>query len=129
MAYWNNGITTLQTPTLRYSNTPVLTFMKANILVVDDTRDNLRLLNNILTEQGYQVRPVSQGKRAISAAQTKPPDLILLDIMMPEMDGYAVCKVLKADERTHDIPVIFISALDETMVMRWEMSFCKNWQD
>ncbi len=89
--------------------------MKANILVVDDTRDNLRLLNNILTGQGYLVRPVSLGDRAIAAARSKPPDLVLLDIMMPEMDGYAVCNALKADERTCDIPVIFISALNETL--------------
>jgi diguanylate cyclase (GGDEF)-like protein len=90
------------------------TIQPPNILVVDDTRDNLRLLANILTEQGYQVRPVPQGSRAITAAQSKPPDLILLDIMMPGMDGYAVCEALKADERTRDIPVIFISALNET---------------
>ncbi|MCP4395877.1 MAG: diguanylate cyclase [bacterium] len=85
-----------------------------NILVVDDTRDNLRLLSNILSEKGYQVRPVSQGSRAISAAQSKVPDLILLDIMMPEMNGYQVCQALKADERTCDVPIIFISALNET---------------
>ncbi len=89
--------------------------MQANILAVDDTRENLRLLSNILTEQGYLVRPVPLGSRAISAAQSKPPDLILLDIMMPGMDGYAVCTALKADERTCDIPVIFISALNETV--------------
>ena len=88
--------------------------MNANILVVDDTRDNLRLLSNILAEQGYAVRPVSRGSRAIVAAQSKPPDLILLDIMMPEMDGYTVCNALKEDERTCDIPIIFISALNET---------------
>ncbi len=88
--------------------------MQANILVVDDTRDNLRLLSNILTEQGYLVRPVSLGARAVAGARAKPPDLILLDIMMPDMDGYAVCEALKADERTRDIPVIFISALHET---------------
>ncbi len=88
--------------------------MNANILVVDDTHDNLRLLQNILAEQGYLVRPVSQGRRAIAAAISKPPDLILLDIMMPGMDGYAVCEALKADERTCDIPIIFISALNET---------------
>ncbi len=88
--------------------------MQANILVVDDTRDNLRLLSNILTEQGYRVRPVSLGARAVAGVRAKPPDLILLDIMMSDMDGYAVCEALKADERTRDIPVIFISALNET---------------
>lgn len=88
--------------------------MKANILVVDDTRDNLRLLSNILTEQGYLVRPVSKGSKALSATKAKLPDLILLDIMMPDMDGYTVCEQLKADERTRDVPIIFISALNET---------------
>ncbi len=89
--------------------------MTANILVVDDNRDNLRLLHDLLTEQGYIVRPVALGIRAITAAQSKLPDLILLDIMMPEMDGYAVCDALKADDRTRHVPVIFISALNETI--------------
>ena len=84
-----------------------------NILVVDDTRDNLRLLSELLTRHGYDVRPVSNGRRAISSAQSKVPDLILLDIMMPDMDGYDVCEQLKADERTRDVPIIFISALQE----------------
>lgn len=86
---------------------------KFNILVVDDTHDSLRLLSKILTEQGYQVRPVSNGSRALRAAKAKPPDLILLDIMMPDLDGYAVCEQLKADERTCDVPIIFISALED----------------
>jgi two-component system, NtrC family, sensor kinase len=84
-----------------------------NILVVDDTPDNLRLLVGILAEQGYKVRPVPSGKLALSAAQGMPPDLILLDIKMPEMDGYEVCERLKADRRTCDIPVIFLSALND----------------
>jgi two-component system sensor histidine kinase/response regulator len=84
-----------------------------NILVVDDTPDNLRLLVSILAEQGYDVRPASDGEFALQSARATPPDLILLDIKMPGMDGYAVCQHLKADDRTRDIPVIFISALDE----------------
>ncbi len=88
---------------------------KGNILLVDDTLDNLRVLSNLLTEQGYYVRPVPDGRQALSAAARKPPDLILLDIMMPGMDGYEVCRRLKADERTREIPVIFISAIDETL--------------
>ncbi len=84
-----------------------------SILVVDDTPDNLRLLVGLLTEQGYKIRPVTSGKMALSAAQGMPPDLILLDINMPEMDGYQVCEQLKADERTRDIPVIFLSALND----------------
>jgi sigma-B regulation protein RsbU (phosphoserine phosphatase) len=85
---------------------------KANILVVDDTPANLRLLSGMLAEQGYKVRSVINGQMALTAAQAAPPDLILLDINMPEMNGYEVCERLKTDERTGDIPIIFISALD-----------------
>ena len=84
-----------------------------NILVVDDTPQNLHLLVDILTEYDYKVRPVPNGKLAISAAKISPPDLILLDIMMPGLDGYQVCKQLKSDPETKDIPVIFISAIGE----------------
>lgn len=84
-----------------------------SILVVDDTPDNLRLLVGLLTAQGYKIRPVTSGKMALSAAQGMPPDLILLDINMPEMNGYQVCEQLKAEERTRDIPVIFLSALND----------------
>jgi PAS domain S-box-containing protein len=85
-----------------------------NILIVDDTPNNLRLLSQILTERGYQVRAALNGPRALAAVQTTPPDLILLDIMMPEMDGYEVCHRLKADLKTSGIPILFISALNET---------------
>ncbi|MFM9263698.1 response regulator [Tychonema sp. BBK16] len=88
---------------------------QGNILVVDDTLENLHLLSGILSKKGYQVRPVPNGKLALSAAQRIPPDLVLLDIMMPEMDGYEVCQQLKADEATKDIPVIFISAINDVM--------------
>ena len=88
---------------------------KANIMIVDDTLDNLRLLSKVLIDQGYKVRGVSNGPRALKAAQLAPPDLVLLDILMPGMDGYAVCKAFKADERIKDIPVIFLSALDEAV--------------
>ncbi len=93
--------------------TPVPALHQHSILVVDDTRDNLRLLARMLSEQGYHVRTVTSGQRALVSAQFDPPDLVLLDIMMPEMDGYAVCAAMKADERTCDIPIIFISALNE----------------
>lgn len=86
---------------------------KGDILIVDDTVANLEILTQFLTEAGYEVRPARNGKLALKLAQAAPPDLILLDIIMPDMDGYAVCEALKADERTCDIPVIFISALSE----------------
>lgn len=86
---------------------------EARILIVDDTPDNLRLLAGILEEQGYDVRPASSGARALAAVQAERPDLILLDIKMPEMSGYDVCKHVKADECTRNIPIIFISALQD----------------
>ena len=84
-----------------------------SIVVVDDTPDNLRLLAGLLAGRGYRIRPAASGPHALAAAREELPDLILLDIRMPEMDGYEVCKRLKADERTRDIPIIFISALHE----------------
>jgi CheY-like chemotaxis protein len=87
---------------------------KACILAIDDKPDNLKLLSWILEAQGYEVRTAIDGALALSAALSDPPDLILLDIMMPEMDGYEVCERLKADERTRDIPILFLSALGQT---------------
>lgn len=88
-------------------------FRLESILVVDDTPASLRLLTQMLSERGYQVRPAPSGELALAAARAEAPDLILLDIRMPEMNGYEVCAQLKADAGTRDIPVIFISALDE----------------
>ncbi len=85
---------------------------KGNVLIVDDTPANLRLLSQMLAEQGHQVRPVPDGALALAAVQAESPDLILLDIRMPGMNGYEVCERLKANARTRDIPVIFISAVD-----------------
>ncbi|MFN2283993.1 MAG: response regulator [Anaerolineae bacterium] len=85
-----------------------------DILVVDDTPANLRLLAGMLTGQGYKVRPAPNGRLALTAARAAPPDLILLDINMPGMNGYEVCAALKEDQQTRDVPVIFISALDQT---------------
>jgi two-component system, NtrC family, sensor kinase len=96
-------------------NNDLNTADRGNILVVDDTPANLRLLAGILNGKGYKVRPVPSGELALSAVRGMPPDLILLDIMMPEMDGYEVCKQIKADPRTRDIPVIFISAIDDVL--------------
>ena len=83
------------------------------ILIVDDTRDTRDLLSQILTTNGYIVQNESSGKQAISHVQKNPPTLILLDIMMPEMDGYEVCTHLKQNKETADIPIIFISAQDD----------------
>jgi two-component system, NtrC family, sensor kinase len=94
-------------------SSPLTNHRKANILVVDDTPANLRLLAGLLTDNGYKVRPVINGELAINAARGFPPDLVLLDIMMPEMDGYQVCQQLKANEKTKDIPIIFVSAINE----------------
>jgi len=87
----------------------------ANLLVVDDTPDNLRLLSTMLSDKGYKVRGVINGQMALKAARSTPPDLILLDISMPQMNGYEVCQHLKADARTSGIPVIFLSALDRVL--------------
>lgn len=86
---------------------------KEDILIVDDTLENLRLLSTVLVKQGYNVRKALNGRMALTAAQTVQPDLILLDISMPEMDGYEVCHRLKAEPKTASIPVIFLSALNE----------------
>ena len=92
---------------------PVETAPTADILIVDDTPDNLRLLSTMLLENGYKVRKAINGERALQAIEAVPPDLILLDIMMPGMNGYEVCGQLKQSERTQRIPVIFVSALDD----------------
>ena len=84
------------------------------ILVVDDEPNNLRVLSTILTKHGYKVQKAIGGNLAVSAASTAPPDLILLDIMMPQINGYEVCKKLKSIDETRKIPVIFLSGLDQT---------------
>jgi CheY-like chemotaxis protein len=84
-----------------------------NILIVDDVSANLMILGSILKRKGYRVRPVPNGQHALLAAEKEQPDLILLDIMMPEMDGFEVCRHLKESPKLADIPVIFISALND----------------
>ena len=86
---------------------------KGDILIVDDIPENLDILFSLLSQQGYEIRRVISGKQALNAAKYDPPDLILLDILMPDMDGYEVCQQLKANRATCDIPVIFISAKSE----------------
>ena len=85
-----------------------------DILIVDDEPENLLLLKQILIHRGYQVRAAISGAQALEAARIQIPDLVLLDILMPEMNGYEVCRQLKADDRMRDIPILFLSALDET---------------
>ena len=89
-----------------------------DILIVDDNINNLRLLSAILEEKGYQVRKVTNSKFALKTISLAPPDLILLDINMPELDGFGVCRHLKADRLTRDIPVIFLSAFSQTQQKR-----------
>jgi CheY-like chemotaxis protein len=86
---------------------------KGNILIVDDLLENRRFLAKILTEEGYKVRCVTNGTMALRTVRNHPPDALLLDIKMPDMDGYQVCKAIKADENTSEIPIIFLSALDQ----------------
>ncbi|MDY6784686.1 MAG: response regulator [Cyanobacteriota bacterium] len=88
---------------------------KGNILIVDDILESLKLLFDALSEQGYKVRGSTKGTMALRTAKVSPPDLILLDVKMPQIDGYTVCEHLKEDEQTRNIPVIFISALDESI--------------
>lgn len=88
-------------------------YSKSKILLVDDTEANLSLLTSFLDREGYGIITAPNGKEALQKAKDKNPDLIMLDIMMPEMNGYEVCKKLKADEITHRIPVIFWSSLTD----------------
>ncbi|MFQ4137901.1 response regulator [Nodosilinea sp. PGN35] len=93
-------------------NTPTC---QGHILIVDDLADNLRILSDTLSSQGHRVRAVRSGSMAIIGAKAAPPDVILLDIRMPAMDGFEVCRQLKNDAATQHIPVIFLSALDEAI--------------
>jgi DNA-binding response OmpR family regulator len=87
---------------------------ESDIMIVDDNPANLKLLEDMLLQRGYEVRSFPLGRLALAAATKNPPDLILLDINMPEMDGYQVCERLKSTPGLSDIPVIFLSALNET---------------
>ena len=88
---------------------------QSNILVVDDNPNNLRLIMGMLKNLNFNVRPAKDGQTALNSARSNPPDLILLDILMPGIDGYETCRQMKADERLKDIPIIFISALNATI--------------
>lgn len=86
---------------------------KFNIMIIDDKKDNLRLLSQILQRDEYKIRPVNSGKTALLAAAEEKPDLVLLDIMMPEMDGFEVARNFKEDIRLKNVPIIFLSALSD----------------
>lgn len=90
------------------------TSMTEEILVVNDTPASLRLMSELLTHHGYHVRPAVSGALALKSVAAKTPDLILLDVSMPGMDGYEVCRRLKADAKSSHIPVIFTSAFGDT---------------
>lgn len=94
-------------------NSKLINSSNADIMIVDDTPDNIRFLSTLLQEQGYNVRKAISGKMALTAIRTILPDLILLDINMPMMNGYEVCQELKNDDTTKTVPIIFISALND----------------
>jgi PAS domain S-box-containing protein len=96
-------------PTITLTNPGLI----QNILMVDDNPGSLRLVSKILSDRGYKVRPTRDAEMALKFARSNPPDLILLDVMMPKMNGYQICEELKSGDRTKDIPVIFISVLNE----------------
>ncbi|MFQ3679188.1 MAG: response regulator, partial [Pseudanabaenaceae cyanobacterium] len=87
--------------------------MDKTILLVDDNLSNLKLLSNVLEARGYLLRAANNGRMALMSASAVPPDLVLLDINMPDLDGYEVCRRLKQNPALQDIPVIFISTLDD----------------
>jgi class 3 adenylate cyclase len=88
--------------------------MSSRILIVDDTPANIQALSGTLKEKGYQISVATNGKQALEVVGRVRPDLILLDVMMPEMDGFETCRLLKASNATHDIPIIFLTARTET---------------
>ena len=90
---------------------------KVNVLVVDDYVENVELLKELLTASGYDVTTAYDGDEAVNKVKQQIPDLILLDIMMPKMDGYQVCEALRANDETKEIPIIFVTA--KTEVKDW----------
>src|SRR4030042_3614738 len=88
--------------------------VNAKILVIDDAQVNLRMLTQCLATEGYAVQAVPDGRHALEAVLSNQPDLILLDIVMPDLDGFEVCRILKENKQTKAIPVLFMSALNET---------------
>lgn len=89
---------------------------RGKVLIVDDSQINITLLKGNLKKMGLQSIPATDGKSALKLARSEKPDIILLDVMMPDMNGFEVCQKLKSDHRTNSIPVIFISAKDQSMI-------------
>ena len=87
--------------------------MTARVLIVDDIPTNIRLLEVRLTAEYFEVVTATSGQQALEICQTQDIDIVLLDVMMPEMDGFEVCRRLKADPRTHHVPVLMVTALDQ----------------
>ena len=85
-----------------------------HVLIVDDTPENIQVLGSLLRESDYNINVATSGKQALDALERVHPDLVLLDIMMPDMDGYEVCRRMKENPKTADIPVIFLTAKTET---------------
>ncbi|WP_071190332.1 response regulator [Trichormus sp. NMC-1] len=96
-------------------DTFILPTTPINILIVDDFFENIRLLSTILEQNGYQTRKAISGSMALTAVEASPPSLILLDIRMPEMNGYEVCEYLKSNPKTAQIPIIFLSASEDVI--------------
>src|SRR3954468_18686646 len=94
-------------------DSPGIAAPRPTVLVVDDTPANLDVLVAVLERRGYEVMAASSGELALRVARSTAPQLVLLDVMMPGLDGYEVCRRLKADPRTSDMPVLFISAREE----------------
>ena len=86
----------------------------ATVLIVDDKPQNLRLISDFLAEQGFDLMLTRSGAHALEKARLALPDLVLLDVRMPETDGFEVCRRLKSDPRTAEVPVIFMTAVDDT---------------
>ena len=117
MIIWLNRKYVLLLPQIKLGlmlGSDILEQLKYDILIVDDIPDNLELLSNILEMVGLDVRQANGGMAAISQVMQQRPDLILLDISMPEIDGYEVCRRLKNNADTHDIPIIFLTALNDS---------------
>ncbi|MDP2156874.1 MAG: response regulator, partial [Nitrospirota bacterium] len=84
---------------------------KKKILVVDDEEQNVKLLSSLLKAEGYETEAASNGREAVEKVKLSPPDLVLMDIMMPDMDGYEACSLIKNDPESVNIPVVIVTAL------------------